>query len=158
MRLRQTLPSAYRFGLNLIVPPPVVSRCTRGGMEGYSGGQKMSKTKMPAAGTHHVEQGSILRRSRQLTVEQGSIVGRSRDPSRGAGIHFKTQQAAHCGAGIHCGAQQGSIVEQGSTLGSSRDLFMVGCVRDTSWDACGSDTLGLDGRVWGGSPYVDGCL
>lgn len=42
-----TLPSAYRLGLNLARPAPVVSKVMSGGTSGYSGGKKMSKTKHP---------------------------------------------------------------------------------------------------------------
>ena len=48
-KLRQTLPSLYKFGLKRTCPYPVVIRLTFGGQLGYSSGIKMSYTKHPFA-------------------------------------------------------------------------------------------------------------
>lgn len=46
---KQTLPLAYRLGLNRIDPPPVVRRYTLGGQLGYSMGMKQSNSNRPPA-------------------------------------------------------------------------------------------------------------
>ena len=45
----QTLPSAYKFGDSMIVPPPVVNISIIGGTSGNASGSQMSKQKAPYA-------------------------------------------------------------------------------------------------------------
>lgn len=48
-RDKQTLPLLYKFGLNLTLPPPVVRKCSRGGLWGYSRGIRQSNSNKPPA-------------------------------------------------------------------------------------------------------------